>query len=373
MLVWLVRNALKLPSTAANGPEDGAWSDFAPKASLAEAAWVWERAWKEITTMLLAGDVGGTKTNLALYSTGSGLAPQAEATFKSADYPSLEAVAKEFLADTGLPADRAVFGVPGPVIDGHSTTTNLPWIIREAALQEALGVQQAELLNDLEATAYGVPNLPASDLYIINDVPDQRGTKVVVAPGTGLGEAILCYRDGHYQVIPSEGGHADFAPTNLFEIRLLRHLKGKFGHVSYERVCSGSGIPNIYGYLKKQRFAQELPEMKRALKQSADPTPIIVQKAMAGECELSIATLNAFVSILGAEAGNLTLKVMATGGVYLGGGIPPKILTKLKDGTFMASFVNKGRFAEMLARVPVYVILNEKTALFGAACYGLGM
>ena len=148
---------------------------------------------------------------------------------------------------------------------------------------------------------------------------------------------------------------------------------GKFGHVSFERVCSGPGIPNIYAFLKKQRFAQETPEMKKALKKAADPTPVIVQNAMDGECELSIATLNTFVSILGAEAGNLALKVMATGGVYLGGGIPPKILNKLKDGTFMASFVNKGRFADMLAQIPVYVILNDKTALFGSACYGLGL
>jgi glucokinase len=323
--------------------------------------------------MLLAGDVGGTKTNLALYALESGLIPQAEATFKSADYPSLEAVVEEFLAREALPVEKAVFGVPGPVVDGHSTTTNLPWVIYESAIRETLGVQQAKLLNDLEATAHGVPNLPASDLHVLNDAAPRSGTKIVVAPGTGLGEAILFFQDGHYHVIPSEGGHADFAPTNLLEIRLLRYLMGKFGHVSYERVCSGSGIPNIYAYLKKQRYAGELPGMKQALKQAADPTPIIVQKAMAGECELSIATLNTFVSILGAEAGNLTLEVMAMGGVYLGGGIPPKILTKLKDGTFMSSFVNKGRFAEMLAKVPVYVILNEKTALFGAACYGLGM
>ena len=323
--------------------------------------------------MLLAGDVGGTKTNLALYAPEGGLVPETEATFKSAQYPSLEAVVSEFLVRAALPVEKAVFGVPGPVVDGHSTTTNLPWVIYEATLRAALGVQQAKLLNDLEATAYGVPNLPTSDLHVLNDASPRSGTKIVVAPGTGLGEAILFFRDGHYHVIPSEGGHADFAPTNLLEIRLLRYLMGKFGHVSYERVCSGSGMPNIYAFLKKQRYAEELPEMKKALKQAADPTPIIVQKAMAGECELSIATLNTFVSILGAEAGNLTLEVMAMGGVYLGGGIPPKILTKLKDGTFMASFVNKGRFAEMLAKVPVYVILNEKTALFGAACYGLGM
>jgi glucokinase len=323
--------------------------------------------------MLLAGDIGGTKTDLALFSPDQALTPQMQTTFKSADYPSLNAVVAEFLADAGVPVDRAVFGVAGPVVHGQSTATNLPWVISEATLQDAFGLPFVKLLNDLEATAYGVPNLPAEDLFVLNDAPPRGGTKVVVAPGTGLGEAVLCYREGHFQVIPSEGGHTDFGPTNLLEIRLLRDLMGKFGHVSYERICSGKGIPNIYAFFKKQGLAQESPEMKVALRQAADPTPVIVQKAMAGECELSIATLNTFVSILGAEAGNLTLKVMATGGVYLGGGIPPKILSKLTDGTFMASFVNKGRFAEMLARVPVYVILNPKTALFGAACYGLGL
>ena len=321
--------------------------------------------------MLLAGDIGGTKTNLAAFSPDSGLTPKAEMTVKSAKYPSLKAIVHEFLADAGVAVDRAVFGVPGPVVGGEAEVTNLPWVVSEAALRDDLGMQKVTLLNDLEATAHGVPFLPPDDLYALNDAPAQAGTKVVIAPGTGLGEAILLHRDGHYYAIPSEGGHADFAPTNLFEIRLLRNLMGKFGHVSYERVCSGSGLPNIYAFFKKNRLAQELPEMKKALRGAQDPTPIIVQKAMSGECELSIATLNAFVSILGAEASNLTLKVVATGGVYLGGGIPPKILPKLKDGTFMASFVNKGRFADMLAHVPVYVILNDKTALLGAACYGL--
>lgn len=323
--------------------------------------------------MLLAGDIGGTKTRLALYSADTGLTPRELKTFKSAAYPHLEAVVAEYLAGVDVSVEKAVFGVAGPVVDGKTSTTNLPWVISERSLQETFGLQQAKLLNDLEATAYGVPNLAASDLALLNDTSPRSGTKVVVAPGTGLGEAVLFYQDDRYYVLPSEGGHTDFGPRNLFEIRLLRHLMGKFGHVSYERVCSGSGMPHIYAFLKKQGFAAELPEMKKALKQADDPTPIIVKKAMAGECELSIATLNAFVSILGSEAGNLTLKVMATGGVYLGGGIPPKILPKLKDGTFMAAFVDKGRFAEMLAQVPVYVILNEKTALFGAACYGLGL
>jgi glucokinase len=323
--------------------------------------------------MLLAGDIGGTKTNLAIYSPDSGLEPRAKGTFKSVEYPSLKAVVTAFLADVGMPVEQAVLGVAGPVVDGQSSATNLPWLISEAKLEAALGLRQVKLLNDLEATAYGVPHLVDDHLFLLNDTPPRSGTKAVIAPGTGLGEAILFHRDGRYHVIPSEGGHTDFGPTNLFELRLLRHLMGKFGHVSYERICSGRGLPSIYAFLKKQGFADELPGMKKALRKAVDPTPLIVQKAMAGECELSIAALNAFVSILGAEAGNLALKVMATGGVYLGGGIPPKILSKLKDGTFMASFVNKGRFAEMLARIPVYVILNERTALLGAACFGLGL
>jgi glucokinase len=323
--------------------------------------------------MLLAGDTGATKTNLAIYAADSGLTPQIQGTFKSADYPSLKSIVTEFVADAGLPIERAVFGVAGPVVGGRSSITNLPWVIDESTLKQALGVEEAKLLNDLEATAYGVPHLAPEDLFTLNDAPAKSGTKAVIAPGTGLGEAILFFHGPHYHVIPSEGGHTDFGPTNLFEIELLRYLMGKFPHVSYEQICSGRGLPNIYAYLKENRFAEELPQVAEALRQANDPTPVIVQKAMAGDCELSIAALNAFVSILGAEAGNLALKVMATGGVYLGGGIPPKILSKLKDGTFMAAFVNKGRFAEMLAHIPVYVILNDQTALLGAACYGLDL
>jgi glucokinase len=323
--------------------------------------------------MLLAGDVGGTKVNLAIFAPGSKLAPRVQATFSSSSYPSLKAVIAEFLSDVHLSVDKAVIGVAGPVVGGKSTATNLPWVISESSLQESLDLPTVKLLNDLEATGYGVPHLSADDLFALNDAPPRSGTKAVIAPGTGLGEAVLFFRDGHYHVIPSEGGHTDFGPTNLFEIEMLKHFLGKFGHVSYERVCSGRAIPLIYGYLRDNRFAEELPEVAEAMRHADDPTPILVEKAMAGVCDLSMATLNTFVSILGAEAGNLALKVMAIGGIYLGGGIPPKILAKLRDGTFMASFVNKGRFADMLIQVPVYVILNEQTALLGAGAYGLGL
>jgi glucokinase len=323
--------------------------------------------------MLLVGDVGGTKTNLAVVSAETGPNPQIQATFRSTQYSSLEAVAQEFIAGRNLQIEQAVFGVAGPVVNGQVTGTNLPWVISERCLEQVLGISKAKLLNDLEATAHGVPHLPPDQLARLNDVAPRSGTKVVIAPGTGLGEAVLFFHDGRHHVLASEGGHTDFGPTDLLQLELLRYLMGKFGHISYERICSGIGIPNLYAYFRENRFAPELPRVAATLREASDPTPIIVREAMAGECELSMATLTTFVSILGAEAGNLALKVMATGGVYLGGGIPPKILPRLKDGTFMAAFVNKGRFADMLAQIPIYVILNEQTALFGAACYGLGL
>lgn len=323
--------------------------------------------------MLLAGDVGGTKTNLATYSEETGLAPQHQATYKSSKYPSLKALVAEFVSDTRAPIERAVFGVAGPVVNGESTTTNLPWTIAEETLRQALDVDHVKLLNDLEATGYGIPHLQPNDLHVLNDVPDKRGTKAVIAPGTGLGETVLFYQQGHYHVIPSEGGHTDFGPTNLFQIELLRYLLGKLNHVSYERICSGMGLPLIYQYLKENRYAPELAKVAKALRKADDQTPVIVENAMSGECELCMATLDTFVSILGAEAGNLALKVMAIGGIYLGGGIPPRILSKLKDGTFLAAFVHKGRFADMLAQIPVYVIMNPRTALLGAAAYGLDL
>lgn len=329
--------------------------------------------------MLLAGDIGGTKTHLAVFSIDSGPKRLQEAIFKSADYPSLEVITQKFLAETGLQVTQAVFGVAGPVVNGESKVTNLSWHISELHLSQALQlpVSSVKLLNDLEALAYAVPHLPVSDIALLNSNQSSQpssGHKAVIAPGTGLGEAILFHHNGHYQVVPSEGGHTDFGPTNLIQLGLLRYLLDKFNHVSYERVCSGAlGIPNIYAYLKETRSAEESPQVAAALRESADPTPIIIQAAINNECELCRATLNTFVSILGAEAGNLALKVMARGGIYLGGGIPPKILSKLKDGTFMAAFVNKGRFAELLSQIPVYVILNENPGLLGTAYYGMNI
>jgi glucokinase len=271
---------------------------------------------------------------------------------------------------------KAVFGVAGPVVNGQSEITNLPWVISEATLGDTLNVAAVKLLNDLEATAYAVPHLPPADLAILNSEQVEtnlEGNKAIIAPGTGLGEAILFSQNDHYYVLASEGGHTDFAPRNPIEIELLRYLQTKFDHVSYERVCSGSGIPNIYAALKNNGFAEENPTIAAAITQVADATPVIIQAALAKTCQLCQATLDTFVSVLGNEASNLALKVMATSGIYLGGGIPPKILPKLQDGAFMTAFTNKGRFTQMLTHIPVYVILNDKAALLGAAYYGVDL
>lgn len=325
--------------------------------------------------MLLVGDIGGTKTNLAIYSFDAGCRePLLEKTFPSDDYDGLEAIVKEFNREIEYDIDRAVIGVAGPVVDGTVRATNLPWVMSEEGLKHALDIdEKVKLLNDLEATAYGILELTDDELVKLNDTPARDGHKGIVAPGTGLGEAILCYHNGQYIAMPSEGGHTDFGPNSLVQLELARFLLGKFGHISYERVCSGIGIPNIYEYFKQSGIAPEKPEIAAQLREAEDPTPIIVEAALGGTCELSIETLNLFTSILGAETGNLAITINARGGMYLGGGIPPRIVPKLKDGTFMASFLNKGRFAEILAQMPIYVILNPKTAVLGAASYGLKM
>lgn len=330
--------------------------------------------------MLLVGDIGGTKTDLALYDVKQALGtedpqPEIQATFRSRDFSSLEGVIQQFLFNKSVLPLKAVFGVAGPVKAGASHITNLPWVISETMLKQTFNLTGVKLLNDLEAIAHAVPYLTEQDLEPLNGELIDRTlgkNKAVLAPGTGLGEAFLIYADGKHHVVASEGGHVDFAPKSLFEIELLKHLLGKFNHVSYERVCSGAlGIPNIYDYLKNNRYAAEVADVEVALQEALDPTPIIVQAALEEKSDLCVQTLSAFMSILGSEAGNLALKVMATGGVYLGGGIPPRILSKLKDGTFMAAFAKKGRFSDMLAHVPVYVILHKKPALLGAAYYGL--
>ncbi len=325
--------------------------------------------------MLLAGDIGGTKTSLAIYAPeGSARLPLVEATFPSDAYPSLEAIAHEFLSHVTYQVTWASFGVAGPVVNGHVQATNLPWEMDEAELRAALGLDAAYLLNDLEAIASSVPRLLPEDVQVVHPgVPVPGGAIGVVAPGTGLGEGFLTWTGDRYRAHPSEGGHTDFAPTDETQLELLRYLLARLGHVSYEWVCAGVGIPNLYAFFRDTGRAAEPAWLREQLAQVDDPTPVIVTNALSEDsaCALCRLTLEMFVSVLGAEAGNLTLKVLATGGIYIGGGIPPRILPFLMGERFRRAFLNKGRFARLLENVPVYVIMNPKAALLGAAAYGL--
>ncbi|MCL4560119.1 MAG: glucokinase [Chloroflexi bacterium] len=334
--------------------------------------------------LLLAGDIGGTKTTLAIYplestrepSQGSPRSPVDQATFPSGKYASLEAVVAEFLQRNRWRVERASFGVAGPVFHGRVQATNLPWLVDESTLSDQLGAP-AKVLNDLEAIAYGLPYLNADDLITINPgSPEPHGGLAVIAPGTGLGEAFLVWDAQTERYLPhaSEGGHADFAPATPLELELLDYLQPRLQHVSYERVCSGIGIPNIYSFLRDTPSTHhyEEPEwLAAALAGADDPTRVIMEAAEARKAEICVATVELFASVLASEAGNLALKVLATGGVYLGGGIPPRILPYLKPDKFLPVFSQKGRMTDLLLNVPVHVIRNPEVALFGAACYGM--
>ncbi len=326
--------------------------------------------------MYLAGDVGGTKTILAVYEPGSGLRnPLVEERVSSRDYPSLAALVHDFLGQHGLHIDRATFGLAGPVVSGRAEITNLPWHLAEDELAEKLGIAGVRFINDLAAVAYAIPHLGDDELHTLQQgVPQPGGTVAVIAPGTGLGESFLTWDGNRYRAYASEGGHTDFAPRTALQFGLLRHLQERFGHVSYERICSGSGFPNIYAYLKTVGYADEPDWLREALAGVQDPTPVIVQAALDSEpsCDLCRAALDVFVEVLGAEAGNLALKLLATGGVFLGGGMPPHILPALSNGSFIKSFRSKGRFDDLLSLIPVRVILNPRAALLGAASHVLG-
>ncbi len=320
--------------------------------------------------MLLAGDIGGTKTVLAVYAedaTDFDHKPLIEAVFPSSEFNSLEAIVQEFLKDGTTDLSGACFGVAGPVVDRRAEVTNLEWVIDADAISEKLGVN-THLLNDLEAIANAVPYLEASDLFVLNEGrPSPQGAIGVIAPGTGLGEAFLVWDGERYESYPSEGGHAAFAPTYSRQVDLLTYWLSRMNHVSYERLCSGLGIPNIYRFLLDSGDYEEPAWLTDALAAAADPTPVIVRTAVEGTADICVETLNLFMEILGGEAANLALKVLATGGIYIGGGIPPRILAQLEAGRFMEVFCSKGRFSEMMATMPVYVIRNPKVALYGAA------
>lgn len=324
--------------------------------------------------MLIAGDIGATKTDLAIYSSESGPhTPLAESEFHSADYPSLQAVVTEFLGEKKMTVDVASFDVAGPVIDGRVKTTNLPWVMDEKSLATDLKLRSVHLMNDLVATARAVPVLRAHDLITLNKgEPVQNGTIAIIAPGTGLGESFLTWDGSRYLAHSSEGGHSDFAPSDERQIRLLETLRRRFGHVGVERVCSGIGVPNIYEFLRDGEKVPEKPEVAELIASAKDHTKAIVDAALDPQnpSELCRATLDVLVSILASEAGNLALKVLATGGVYLAGGVALHVLDMLKDPGFIQTFSRKGRFQDLMSRIPIHVI-TARAALVGAATFGL--
>ena len=326
--------------------------------------------------MILAGDVGGTKVHLALYSYECGrLKVVRERKFPAHEFASLDAAVKTFLADGSTEEIvAACFGCPGPVRDGRLKLTNLAWTLDARELARLLGIERVFLINDLEANGYGIPELAVERVEMLqagdaSAVGTPVGHRGLIAAGTGLGEALLIWEGERHRPIASEGGHCDFAARTQREIALLEYLRRKLGgRVSWERVVSGLGIQNIYGFLRDVEKIEE-PEWLRERMAEEDPNAVIGRCAEDGSSELCRETMQTFAAAYGAEAGNIALKVLATGGMYLGGGIAPKILKTLASGGFMQAFLDKGRLSPLLESIPVRVILDESCALLGAAAY----
>nr|UUL70780.1 Glucokinase [Vitiosangium cumulatum] len=316
--------------------------------------------------LVLAGDVGGTKTALALAQGGTIIERR---VYPSAAFTSLEALVGDFLGQRGKEVSRVCFGIAGPVIEDSCRTTNLRWIVDARSLERTLGVPRVTLINDFHAMAIGISVLPASDFAVLNDAPsDPKGPWVLIGAGTGLGEAVVVHAGNDYNVVASEGGHTDFAPRNELEIDLLRFLLKRHARVSYERIVSGRGLVALYDFVRGRSPEAESPSVSAEIADaSGDVAPIISRHGLAGDDPLCAQALSLFVSIYGAEAGNLALKVVARGGVFVAGGIAPKILPKLLDGTFRSSFVAKGRLSPLLEATPVKVVLNSDAGLLGAA------
>jgi len=318
--------------------------------------------------MILAGDIGGTNTRLALFEgTPDHLNPLNIEVFPSPQFSGLPEIVRTYLAKHNQTVQAAAFGLPGAVVDGRVETTNLPWVVDSRHLAQELSLARVDLINDLFANAHGIVLLKESDFVVLNQgTASPTGNRVLISAGTGLGEAgLLAESGGGFRPFPSEGGHSDFAPTNEIQMDLLRYLFGRFDHVSYERVLSGPGLHNIYEFLRETKRGDEPAWLADEIK-NGDPSAAIATAGLAGSAAIAVQALDIFVSIYGAEAGNLTLKVVATAGAFIGGGIAPKIVAKLKDGTFLKAFTAKGRFQALLANVPVRVITNDKTALLGA-------
>ncbi len=318
---------------------------------------------------VLAADIGGTKTRLAIMEVdGTRLRVERESSYPSHSFDTFDALLAEFLMDTQAPA-HAALGVAGPIKGRVVNVTNLPWYIDADVLQERFSFSSCELLNDLEATAYGLPALDADDQLILQQGdPAPHGNAAVIAAGTGLGEAGLFW-DGHqHHPYATEGGHTSFSPQNDLEVDLLRYLQGLYGHVSWERVVSGMGLPDLHDFFRAYRKSAA-PQWLGEEMRNEGVAAAVSRAAMAGSDDICVETMDCFVRLYGAEAGNLALKTMSRGGLYVGGGIAPKILPLLQQGRFMEAFLDKGRMRPLLEAMPVRVILNDRVALFGPALF----
>jgi glucokinase len=332
--------------------------------------------------MILAGDIGGTHARLTYYEQDQNsdtchFSAVHEKVYASREFRGLDEIVLKFISETGVRPTIASFGIAGPVRNGRVETSNLPWVVESSHLAKELHLDRVNLINDLEAQAWGIQCLRPSDTVALNQITSNKsqhapaGNQAVVAAGTGLGEAGLIWDGEHQHIFACEGGHCDFAPRNELEIELLRYLLGRFGHVSYERIVSGPGLVNVYLFLKDtHRGNEKEPQWLRDEISSGDPAAAISQAGVSGKAPLAEQALDLWISIYGAEAGNMALKVLASGGVFLAGGIAPKILPKLAGPLFMQAFLSKGRMQPLLEAIPVRVITNEKTGLLGAARYG---
>jgi glucokinase len=317
---------------------------------------------------VLAGDIGGTKSLLAVVEVDrSSSCVLYEGRFDSSRYDGLGPIVHEFCARADADPERACFGVPGPVVEEECRTSNLPWTINARRLAQEIGSARTRLINDFETIGYGLDQLDRGDLATLQEGrPAPQGPRALLGAGTGLGEAFLLREGDGYRVHASEGGHADFAPRDALEWGLFEFLHGQYEHVSYERVLSGAGLLNIYRYLVERCLAPSVPEVQAEMAHE-DPAAVISRHALAGTDAACTKALDIFTSVYGAEAGNLALKVLASGGVYLAGGIAPRILDKLQSGTFVLAFRGKGRLSAMLTNIPVHVILSPRVGLLGAA------
>jgi glucokinase len=318
---------------------------------------------------VLAGDIGGTHTRLAIVSVSQrGMEVVAEHHYPSRSAGALQPLVQRFLAEVDTKPLRAALAVAGPVVNGVCHTSNLPWVVSAKAIAEVTGIARVVLLNDFTALGYGLTRLQPADVVTLQPgTADPKGAVVLIGAGTGLGQALVLRGRGRVRVLPSEGGHADFAPHDDAEWGLFQYLRARYGHVSWERVLSGNGLVDIYRYLVSRGDVAPHPEVAQEMRAAEDPAAVVSRHGLEGTDPLAERALGLFAQAYGAQAGNLALGVFATGGVYVAGGIAPQVLAKLQDGTFMGAFLGKGRLSDVLARIPVRVIVNPRVGLLGAA------